>query len=119
MHGYLRPILLHHWGDKSPDMKIFGLMPRDIDSKRMYRGYMKSNKYCICAWGYEVHTPHVVEAIFYECVPVIISGNYVPTFFEVLDWETFAVFVSEEDVPNLRDILLGIHEKEYLRMQDS
>ncbi|KAI4376587.1 hypothetical protein MLD38_014333 [Melastoma candidum] len=119
MHGYLRPILLHHWGDKSPDMKIFGPMPRDIDSKRMYRGYMKSSKYCICARGYEVHTPRVVEAIFYECVPVIISDNYVPPFFEVLDWETFAVFVSEEDVPNLRDILLGIPEKEYLRMQKS
>ncbi|KAI4371830.1 hypothetical protein MLD38_010133 [Melastoma candidum] len=45
------------------------------------------------------------------------SDNYMPLFLEVLDWETFAVFVSEGDVPNLRDILLGIPEKEYLRMQ--
>ncbi|XP_042973082.1 xylogalacturonan beta-1,3-xylosyltransferase [Carya illinoinensis] len=27
MHGYLRPILLKHWKDKDPSMKIFGPMP--------------------------------------------------------------------------------------------
>nr|GMD63246.1 probable glycosyltransferase At3g07620 [Ipomoea batatas]GME21232.1 probable glycosyltransferase At3g07620 [Ipomoea batatas] len=33
MHGYLRPILLQHWSNKVPDMKIFGPMPRDIEKK--------------------------------------------------------------------------------------
>ncbi|GAV86365.1 Exostosin domain-containing protein [Cephalotus follicularis] len=117
MHGYLRPILLHYWGDKEPDMKIFGPMPRDIEGKKIYRDYMKSSKYCICARGYEVHTPRVVEAIFYECVPVIISDNYVPPFFELLNWESFSVFVQEKDVPNLRNILLSITEEKYLALQ--
>ncbi|KAK6941478.1 Exostosin, GT47 domain, partial [Dillenia turbinata] len=111
MHGYLRPILLKYWENKEPDMKIFGPMPRDIEGKMVYREYMKSSKYCICAKGYEVHTPRVVEAIFYECVPVIISDNY------VLDWEAFAVFVLEKDIPNLRNILLSIPEKKFLEMQ--
>lgn len=78
---------------------------------------MKSSKYCICARGYEVHTPRIVEAIFYECIPVIISDNYVPPFFEVLNWEAFSLFVKESDLPKLRDILLSIPEEEYLRMQ--
>ncbi|KAK9269351.1 hypothetical protein L1049_001122 [Liquidambar formosana] len=117
MHGYLRPILLQHWENKEPDMKIFGPMPRDTQGKEHYREHMKSSKYCICARGYEVHTPRVVEAIFYECVPVIVSDNYVPPFFEVLDWETFAVFVQEKDIPNLRNILLSIPEEKYLAMQ--
>ncbi|XVF88598.1 hypothetical protein PTKIN_Ptkin19aG0063800 [Pterospermum kingtungense] len=116
MHGYLRPILLQYWQNKEPDMKIFGPMPRDIEGKRKYREYMKSSKYCICARGYEVHTPRVVEAIYYECVPVIISDNYVPPFFEVLNWEAFAVFVPENDIPNLRNILLSIPEEKYLEM---
>ncbi|EXB59797.1 putative glycosyltransferase [Morus notabilis] len=117
MHGYLRPILLHYWENKESDMKIFGPMPRDIEGKRTYREYMKSSKYCICAKGYEVHTPRVVEAIFYECVPVIISDNYVPPLFEVLNWEAFSVFVQEKDIHNLRNILLSIPKEKYEGLQ--
>lgn len=117
MHGYLRPILRHYWENKEADMKILGPMPRDVNGKRAYREYMKSSRYCICARGYEVHTPRIIEAIFYECVPVIISDNYVPPFFEVLNWEAFSLFVKERDVPKLRDILLSIPEEDYLRMQ--
>ncbi|GAY48327.1 exostosin domain-containing protein [Citrus sinensis] len=122
MHGYLRPILLHHWENKDPDMKIFGQMPKakgrgKRKGKTDYIQHMKSSKYCICAKGYEVHSPRVVEAIFYECVPVIISDNFVPPFFEILNWESFAVFVLERDIPNLKNILLSISEKRYLKMQ--
>ncbi|KAL2346938.1 hypothetical protein Fmac_000938 [Flemingia macrophylla] len=116
MHGYVRPILLQHWENKDPDMKIFGTLPSS-KGNRNYIQYMKSSKYCICAKGYEVNSPRVVEAIFYECVPVIISDNFVPPFFEVLNWESFAVFVEEKDIPNLKNILLSIPLKRYLEMQ--
>lgn len=118
MHGYLRPILLQHWNNKEPDMKIFGPMPRDPDGKARYREFMKSSKYCICARGYEVHTPRVMESIYYECIPVIISDDYVPPFFEIFDWESFAVFVLEKDIPNLRNILLSVSQKKYIEMQN-
>ncbi|KAJ6382823.1 hypothetical protein OIU77_031281 [Salix suchowensis] len=118
MHGYLRPILLQHWENKDPDMKIFGKLPKVKNRGKMnYIRYMQSSKYCICAKGYEVNSPRVVEAIFYECVPVIISDNFVPPFLEVLNWESFAVFVLEKDIPNLKNILLSIPEKKYRRMQ--
>lgn len=117
LHGYFREILLKFWENKEPDMKIFGPMPRDVESKRIYREYMKSAKYCICARGYEVHTPRIVEAIMFECVPVIISDNYVPPFFEVLKWEEFALFVPERDIPHLRNILLSVPEEKYLALQ--
>nr|XP_016510889.1 PREDICTED: probable glycosyltransferase At3g07620 [Nicotiana tabacum]XP_016510890.1 PREDICTED: probable glycosyltransferase At3g07620 [Nicotiana tabacum]XP_016510891.1 PREDICTED: probable glycosyltransferase At3g07620 [Nicotiana tabacum]XP_016510892.1 PREDICTED: probable glycosyltransferase At3g07620 [Nicotiana tabacum] len=112
MHGYLRPILLNYWENKDPDMKIFGKI-----STVSYVQYMKSSKYCICAKGYEVNSPRVVEAIFYECVPVIISDNFVPPFFETLNWEAFAIFVPEKDIPKLKDILVSIPEKRYREMQ--
>ncbi|OVA08570.1 Exostosin-like [Macleaya cordata] len=114
MHGYLRPILLQYWKN-DPDMKIYGEIPR-VYKGMNYVQHMKSSKYCICARGYEVNSPRVVEALFYECVPVFIADNYVPPFFEVLDWEAFAVFVPEEDIPKLKDILLSIPEKKYLEM---
>ncbi|XP_055960256.1 probable glycosyltransferase At5g03795 [Mercurialis annua] len=117
MHGYLRPILLEHWGNnKDPDMKIYGRVPKG-KGKMNYFQHMKSSKYCICARGYEVNSPRIVEAIMYECVPVIISDNYVPPFFEVLNWESFAVFVLEKDIPNLKSILVSIPEKRYREMQ--
>ncbi|XP_039030300.1 probable glycosyltransferase At5g03795 isoform X2 [Hibiscus syriacus] len=115
MHGYLRPILLEQWGNKDPDMKIFGKMP-NVKGKMNYIQHMKSSKYCLCVRGYKVHTPRVVEAIFYECVPVIIADNFVPPFFEVLNWESFAVFVLEKDILNLKKILLSIPEERYLQM---
>lgn len=117
MHGYLRPILLQYWNNREPDMIISGPMNRSIEGKGRYRKLMKNSKYCICARGYEVHTPRLIESIFYECVPVIISDNYVPPFLEVLKWETFSVFVLEKDIPNLRNILLSISEEKYLAMQ--
>ncbi|KAA3453100.1 putative glycosyltransferase isoform X2 [Gossypium australe] len=103
MHGYLRPILLQYWQNKESDMKIFGPMPRDVEGKRKYREHMKSSKYCICAKGYEVHTPRVVELIYYECVPV-------------LNWEAFAILVQEKNIPSLRNILLSIPEEKCLEM---
>jgi hypothetical protein len=41
----------------------------------------------------------------------------VPPFLEVLNWESFAVFVLEKDIPNLKKILLSIPAKKYRRMQ--
>ncbi|CAA7059116.1 unnamed protein product [Microthlaspi erraticum] len=117
MHGYLRPILLQHWKDKDPEMKIFGRMPLGVASKMNYIEQMKSSKYCICPKGFEVNSPRVVESIFYECVPVIISDNFVPPFFEVLDWSAFSVIVAEKDIPRLKDILSSIPEERYVKMQ--
>ncbi|XP_019192583.1 PREDICTED: probable glycosyltransferase At3g07620 isoform X2 [Ipomoea nil] len=117
MHGYLRPILLEHWKDRDPDMKIFGPMPPGVASKMSYIQHMKSSKFCICPKGYEVNSPRVVEAIYYECVPVIVSDNFVPPFFDVLNWDAFSIVVAEKDIPNLKDILLSVPEEKYLQMQ--
>ncbi|XP_015083951.1 probable glycosyltransferase At5g03795 [Solanum pennellii] len=111
MHGYLRPVLLKHWENRDPDMKIHGGI-----TKASYLRYMKSSKYCICARGSQVNSPRVVEAIYYGCIPVILSDNYVPPLFETLNWEAFAVFVQEKDIPNLKNILLSIPDKKYKQM---
>ncbi|CAA6671621.1 unnamed protein product [Spirodela intermedia] len=119
MHGYVRPLLLQHWENKDPDMKVFGPLPKGGGGKKMtsYAEYMRSSRYCICPRGNDVNSPRVAEAIFYECVPVIISNNFVPPLFEVLNWEAFSVVVAEEDIPRLKEILLSIPEKKYLALQ--
>ncbi|CAN7032503.1 hypothetical protein BRARA_H01293 [Brassica rapa] len=118
MHGYLRPLLLQTWGgNRDPDMKIFSEIPKSKGKNKSYMEFMKSSKYCICPKGHEVNSPRVVEALFYECVPVIISDNFVPPFFEVINWESFAVFVLEKDIPDLKNILVSISEERYREMQ--
>ncbi|CAN1134774.1 Probable glycosyltransferase At5g03795 [Linum perenne] len=115
VHGYVRPILLDHWENKDPEMRITGPMPH-VKGGRNYIEMMKNSKFCICPRGFEVNSPRIVESIFFECVPVIISDNFVPPFFEVLEWESFAVFVLEKDIPNLKKILVSISDERYAEM---
>lgn len=116
MHGYVRPVLLSHWGNDT-DMRIYARMPH-VKGNKNYIDHMKSSKYCICARGFAVHSPRVVESLFYDCVPVIISDNYVPPLFEVLNWESFAVFILEKDIVNLKKVLLSISEEKYVEMYE-
>ncbi|KAF5734912.1 putative glycosyltransferase [Tripterygium wilfordii] len=117
MHGRVRPVLLRYWLDKDEDMRIYGRLPSRVSRKMNYLQHMKSSKYCVCPMGFEVNSPRIVEAIYYECVPVIIADNFVLPFSEVLDWSAFSVVVAEKDIPKLKEILLAIPLRRYLTMQ--
>ncbi|KAK4260365.1 hypothetical protein QN277_003491 [Acacia crassicarpa] len=118
MHGRVRPTLLKHWGgEKDKDMKVYQRLPQLVSKSMTYIQHMKSSKYCLCPMGYEVNSPRIVEAIYYECVPVIIADNFVLPFSEVLDWNAFSVVVAEKDIPWLKEILLSIPMSKYLTMQ--
>ncbi|KAL7123443.1 hypothetical protein ACP275_01G104900 [Erythranthe tilingii] len=116
-HGRVRPVLLKHWSDKDDDMRIYGPLPNRVSRLLSYPQHMKSSKYCICPMGFEVNSPRIVEAIYNECVPVIIADNFVPPLNEVLNWDEFSVVVAEKDIPNLKEILLAIPLKRYIVMQ--
>ncbi|KAK1271986.1 putative glycosyltransferase [Acorus gramineus] len=113
MHGPIRPDLLKHWKGKDDDMKVYEYLPKHVS----YYDIMKKSKFCLCPSGYEVASPRIVEAIYAECVPVIISDHYVLPFSDVLDWKAFSVEVSMADIPNLKRILMGISQRQYIRMQ--
>ncbi|OWM86421.1 hypothetical protein CDL15_Pgr021508 [Punica granatum] len=117
MHGRVRPTLLRYWQDKDDDMRVYGPLPNRVSRKMSYVQHMKSSKYCLCPMGYEVNSPRIVEAIYYECVPVIIADNFVPPLSEVFDWSSFSVILAEKDIPNLKDILSAIPLRRYLKMQ--
>ncbi|KAJ1386483.1 Exostosin-like [Sesbania bispinosa] len=120
MHGRVRPTLLKYWGGaKDEDMKIYKRLPLRVSQKMTYIQHMKSSKYCLCPMGFEVNSPRIVEAIHYECVPVIIADNFVLPFSEVLDWSAFSVVVAEKDIPKLKEILLSIPMRKYLKMQNN
>ncbi|KAL7150051.1 hypothetical protein ABFS83_05G082200 [Erythranthe nasuta] len=116
-HGRVRPILIKNWSEKDRDMRIYGPLPNKVSRVMSYSQHMKSSKYCICPMGFEVNSPRIVEAIYYECVPVIIADNFIPPLNDVLNCNAFSVIVAENDIPKLKEILLAIPLRQYLTMQ--
>ncbi|KAK4481131.1 hypothetical protein RD792_012008, partial [Penstemon davidsonii] len=113
LHGPIRPILLDHWENKDPDVQVHKYLPKGVS----YSAMMRKSKYCICPSGYEVASPRMVEALYTGCIPVLIKDHYVPPFSDVLNWKSFSVEISVEEIPNLKKILMGISNRQYIRMQ--
>ncbi|XP_058781034.1 probable glycosyltransferase At5g25310 [Vicia villosa] len=114
LHGPIRPILLQHWKNKDSDIAVYEYLPKGMD----YYSFMLNSKYCLCPSGHEVASPRIVESIYAECVPVILSNFYVLPFSDVLKWEAFSVQVDVSDIPRLKEILSGIPEKKYRKLKN-
>ncbi|KAJ6680640.1 EXOSTOSIN FAMILY PROTEIN [Salix purpurea] len=114
MHGKLRPALFQHWMGKDEDVQVYETLPQGIS----YHEMMKKSRYCICPSGHEVASPRIAEAIYAECVPVLISQHYIFPFSDVLDWDSFTVQVPVTEIPDLKNILEAIPEDQYSRMQE-
>lgn len=113
LHGYIRHLLLDQWEGKDTNVQVYQKLPSNLSYEMM----LKSSKFCLCPSGYEVASPRVVEAIYAECVPVLISDGYVPPFSDVLNWKKFSVVVAVEEIPKIKEILMGISEAKYLKLQ--
>ncbi|KAF9591717.1 hypothetical protein IFM89_006063 [Coptis chinensis] len=113
LHGPIRPILLKHWKKVDEDIQVYEYLPKGM----LYYDMMQKSKYCICPSGYEVASPRIVEAIYTGCVPVLISDHYVSPFSDVLNWKSFSVVISSQEIPNLKRILMAISPRKYIRMQ--
>jgi hypothetical protein len=117
VHGRVRPELLKHWGNgQDDDMRVYGLLPDRVARRMSYIHHMKNSRFCLCPMGYEVNSPRIVEAFYYECVPVIIADNFVLPLSDVMDWSAFSVVVAEKDIPSLKTILQGISLRMYVAM---
>ncbi|OUZ99244.1 Exostosin-like [Macleaya cordata] len=114
VHGFIRRPLLQHWKDKDEDLRVYEKLPDNISYEEM----MNKSKYCICPSGHEVASPRIVEAIYAECVPVLISQHYILPFSDVLNWTSFSIQVSVSEIPNLKKILMDIPYDQYVRMQE-
>ncbi|KAJ4730274.1 Exostosin family protein [Melia azedarach] len=114
LHGKIRPALLKHWKEKDKDVQVYETLPKELSYQKM----LKNSKFCICPSGHEVASPRIVEAMYAECVPVLISQHYVLPFSDVLNWDSFSIQVPVSEIPNLKKILMEIPEEHYLRMQE-
>ncbi|XP_074574012.1 putative glycosyltransferase At5g25310 [Curcuma longa] len=116
-HGPIRQELLRLWKGKDPEMPVFEYLPGGIAGKDYY-SFLLQSRFCLCPSGYEVASPRVVEAVYAECVPVIVSESYVLPFSDVLRWEAFSVAVAVEELPRLREILEALPVAELRRLRE-
>ncbi|KAL1552253.1 putative glycosyltransferase [Salvia divinorum] len=114
LHGPVRPVLLHHWKGRDPDLHVYEYLPKNLN----YYDYMLKSKFCLCPSGYEVASPRIVEAIYAECIPVILSDHYVLPFSDVLRWEAFSIQVNVSEMARLKEILMGVSDDEVLRLKE-
>ncbi|XP_043688160.1 probable glycosyltransferase At5g03795 [Telopea speciosissima] len=113
LHGHIRLLLLKQWKDKDRDVQVYDHLPDGVS----YREMLKKSRFCLCPSGYEVASPRIVEAIYAECVPVLISDHYITPFSDVLNWNSFSVQIPVRDIPNIKNILMRISQTQYIRMQ--
>ncbi|KAL1552254.1 putative glycosyltransferase [Salvia divinorum] len=114
LHGPVRPVLLQHWKGRDPDLHVYEYLPKNLN----YNDYMLKSKFCLCPSGYEVASPRIVEAIYAECIPVILSEHYVLPFSDVLRWEAFSIQVNVSEMARLKEILMGVSDDEVLRLKE-
>ncbi|KAK9048309.1 hypothetical protein SSX86_032728 [Deinandra increscens subsp. villosa] len=86
--------------------------------KTPYSESLLGSKFCIHAKGFEVNTARIGDAIYYGCVPVILADHYDLPFGDILNWNSFAVVVSTQDIGLLKRILNRfVDSDEYLELQ--
>ncbi|KAF8013903.1 hypothetical protein BT93_I1689 [Corymbia citriodora subsp. variegata] len=112
-HGHIRELLLEHWKDKDVDVQVHEYLPKGQN----YTQLMGRSRYCLCPSGFEVASSRIVEAIYAECVPVIIKDNYCLPFSDVLDWSKFSVRIPVDRIKDIKAILEAIPFEKYVKLQ--
>uniref|UniRef100_A0A7S3AU11 Exostosin GT47 domain-containing protein n=1 Tax=Haptolina ericina TaxID=156174 RepID=A0A7S3AU11_9EUKA len=59
--------------------------------------------------------PRLAEALYYECVPILLSERMEEPFSQLLDWRLFSARMTEAQIPSLKKIVLGLDHAKLLR----
>lgn len=82
-----------------------------------YPKILEEATFCLHIRGARLGQTILSDAMMAGCIPVIIADGYIMPFFEVIDWERAAVFIYEDDLPQLMHILKGFSDENILEMR--
>nr|XP_039270418.1 probable glycosyltransferase At3g07620 [Styela clava] len=111
--GRIRPTIQNHFFN-DPD---FTIIDREV-SWSAYLNYLKQSRFCLVPRGREVWSPRLMDAVFYGCIPVILSDHYHLPLQGIVNWSEFSVIVPESQVAKLKSILLNIPDSKIAAMQN-
>ncbi|CAM6087926.1 unnamed protein product [Calypogeia fissa] len=112
----VRAFLKKTWNDDDEILLGGGKVLTQAVRGTDYFSNFRKAKYCLHVTGFQVPTARIGDAIYFGCVPVILSDQYDLPFKDVLDWTQFAVIVVESNIPNLKTILKSIPDEEYEKL---
>ena len=110
--GAPRPLLLFYAGwNYDTRMKLVQQLGEDPDPQVFvrravpaaeYPARMMSARFCPVCGGFSQWTPRLIEALYYECVPIILSDAMLPAFSDLLDWSTFSARLPSSQIHRLK-----------------
>lgn len=106
--GGVRQYIQKHYSDH-PEYRITGVR------SDTYISDMKNSKFCLAPEGWHPWSPRPYYGILMGCIPVIISEVQELAFEELVDWDSFTVWVRPSDISHLNIILRSFSDNELLR----
>lgn len=82
-----------------------------------YPHVLQRAKFCLVIRGARLGQPTLLEALAAGCIPVMCADSLVMPFQDVLDWRRAAVFVSEDNLGNLMEILTSVSDDRIVELQ--
>lgn len=110
--GRVRPAVYERWR-ADPDMHIVhGAM-----AVGDYQRNLLTSRFCLFLRGHRAWSPRLMDAVWFGCVPVIISDHYALPLQGLVDWSQFAVILPEARIEHLGAVLRGISASRLVAMQ--
>ncbi|XP_067013455.2 exostosin-2 [Anabrus simplex] len=87
------------------------------DEVYQYPHILQQARFCLVVRGARLGQPTLLEAMAAGCIPVICADSLVMPFQDVLDWKRAAIFIAEDDLGSLMDVLTSLSDDRVAELQ--
>lgn len=83
-----------------------------------YPDILRKSTFCLVFRGTRLAQPLLLEAMAADCIPVIVADTLIMPFHNVLDWKRAAIFIMEENLADLMEVLKSVSDEHVVEMQN-
>jgi len=94
----------------------WGCDNKDPQFKIDYINQLKRSIFSLCPRGYGRTSFRLYESMMMGSIPVIISDAWKPPLYDVLDWNEFSLYVDENDISRIPEILATLSDEVRIKM---
>ena len=76
-----------------------------------------NSKFALCPRGYGLNSFRLYEAMQLQTIPVIITNDRYLPWEDELNWEEFSVFIDEDQIPYIPEVLAGFSDEQVETMR--